>query len=77
VVIAKQMHATIAQDPYGTAKTGVEQAVAKVKGTKVRRNVNTGNPLVTQKNAQAYFTKAEKKLGGPAGSELHKGAELA
>jgi hypothetical protein len=49
------------------AKIGVQEAVAKVRGKKVRKNVNTGNPLVTQKNAQAYFDKAEKKLGGAAG----------
>jgi ribose transport system substrate-binding protein len=66
-IIAKKMYATVAQDPYGMAKIGIQEAVAKVKGKKVRKNVNTGNPLVTQKNAQAYFKKAEKKLGGAAG----------
>jgi ABC-type sugar transport system substrate-binding protein len=61
------MYPTIAQDAYGMAKIGVQEAVAKVKGRKVRKSVNTGNPLVTQKNAQAYFNKVEKKLGGSAG----------
>jgi ABC-type sugar transport system substrate-binding protein len=49
------------------AKIGVQEAVAKLKGRHVRKNVNTGNPLITQKNAKAYFKKVEKKLGGPAG----------
>jgi ribose transport system substrate-binding protein len=65
-IIAGQMFATIAQDPYGMAKIAVQEAVAKVKGRSVRKNVNTGNPLITQKNAKAYFKKAERKLGGPA-----------
>jgi ribose transport system substrate-binding protein len=66
-IIAGKMFATIAQDPYGMAKIGVQEAVAKLKGHRVRKNVNTGNPLVTRKNAKAYFKKVEKKLGGPAG----------
>jgi ribose transport system substrate-binding protein len=64
-IIAGKMFATVAQDPYGMAKIAVQEAVAKVKGRSVRKNVNTGNPLITQKNAKAYFKKAEKKLGGP------------
>ena len=49
------MFATVAQDPYGMAEKGIEAAVRAVKNQRVRRNVNTGNPLVTQRNAQAYF----------------------
>jgi ribose transport system substrate-binding protein len=64
-IIAGKMFATIAQDPYDMAKIGIQEAVAKVKGRSVRRTVDTGNPLITQKNAQAYFKRAEKKLGGP------------
>jgi len=66
-IVAKKMFATIAQDPYGMARIAVKEAVAKVKGQSVRKRVNTGNPLITQKNAKAYFSKAEKKLGGPGG----------
>lgn len=62
-IIAKQMYATVAQDPYGMAKIGIEEAVRAAKHQRVRRSVNTGNPLVTQKNAQAYLRKVEKKLG--------------
>jgi ribose transport system substrate-binding protein len=63
-VIAKQMYATVAQDPYGMAQIGIEEAVRAVKHQRVKRNVNTGNPLVTQRNAQAYFDRVEEKLGG-------------
>jgi hypothetical protein len=34
-----------------------------VKHEKVRRDVNTGNPLVTQQNAKAYLRKVEKRPG--------------
>jgi ribose transport system substrate-binding protein len=63
-IVGKQMYATVAQDPYGMAQVGVEEAVRAVKRERVRRNVNTGNPLVTQQNAPAYLKKVEKKLGG-------------
>jgi ribose transport system substrate-binding protein len=63
-IVGKQMYATVAQDPYGMAQIGIEEAVRAVKHERVRRSVNTGNPLVTQQNAQAYLKKVEKKLGG-------------
>jgi ribose transport system substrate-binding protein len=63
-IIAKQMYATVAQDPYGMAQIGIEEAVRAVRRERVKRNVNTGNPLVTQQNASAYLKKVEKKLGG-------------
>jgi ribose transport system substrate-binding protein len=66
-IIAKKMFATVAQDPYGMAKLGIQEAVAKLKGKHVPKSVNTGNPLVTQKNAKAYFAKAERKLGRAGG----------
>lgn len=66
-IIARKMFATIAQDPYGMAKIAVQEAVAKSKGEKVPKSVNTGDPLVTQQNAKAYFKTAEKKLGNPSG----------
>jgi ribose transport system substrate-binding protein len=63
-ILAKKMFATIAQDPYGMAQQGVAQAVRAIKHERVRKTINTGNPLITQKNAQAYFKRVEKKLGG-------------
>jgi ribose transport system substrate-binding protein len=62
-IIAGNMFATVAQDPYGMARIAVEEAVATIKGHKVPKNVNTGDPLVTQQNAKAYLKVAEKKLG--------------
>lgn len=62
-IIAGKMFATVAQDPYGMARIAVEEAVAKVRGQSVPKNVNTGDPLVTQQNARAYLQVAEKKLG--------------
>lgn len=66
-IIAHKMFATIAQDPYGMAKIAVQEAVAKSEGKTVRKSVNTGDPLVTQQNAKAYFKTAERKLGNPSG----------
>jgi ribose transport system substrate-binding protein len=63
-IIAKQMYATVAQDPYGMAQIGIEEAVRAVRHERVKGSVNTGNPLVTQQNASAYLKKVEKKLGG-------------
>ena len=58
------MYATVAQDPFGMAQIGIEEAVRALKHERVKRTVNTGNPLVTQRNAKAYLAKVEKKLGG-------------
>jgi ribose transport system substrate-binding protein len=63
-IIAGKMFATIAQDPYGMAKIAVQEAVEVAHGRKVPKNVNTGDPLITRKNASAYLKEVEKKLGG-------------
>ena len=47
----------------GTALAGRVHAADVGASEKVKRNVNTVNPLVTQKNAKAYLAKVEKKLG--------------
>jgi len=47
------------------AKVAVQEAAAAINGKRVPRNVNTGNPLITRKNARGYLEKAEKKPGGP------------
>lgn len=54
-IIAKQMYATIAQDPYGMARIGVQEAVRAIRHESVKKSVNTGNPLITQRNAAAYY----------------------
>jgi ribose transport system substrate-binding protein len=62
-ILQGDMQATIAQDPYGMAEQGVEEALAKVRGKPVQRTVNTGARLVTPDNARAYFREVRGKLG--------------
>jgi len=63
-ILAGDMQATIAQDPYGMAKAGVEQALAKLDGKEVDRTVDTGAKLITPDNARDYFEEVRGKLGG-------------
>jgi ribose transport system substrate-binding protein len=63
-ILAGDMQATIAQDPYGMAKTGVEEALAKLKGEDVKKTVDTGAKLITPDNARDYFEEVRDKLGG-------------
>jgi ribose transport system substrate-binding protein len=63
-ILAGDMQATIAQDPYGMAKQGVEQALNKLGDKAVKRSVNTGARLVTPDNAREYFEEVRGKLGG-------------
>jgi ribose transport system substrate-binding protein len=62
-ILQGDMQATIAQDPYGMAEKGVEEAVAKLDGRSVKRTVNTGARLVTPDNARKYFGEVRGKLG--------------
>src|SRR3954452_1230221 len=62
-ILQGDMQATIAQDPYGMAEKGVEEAVAKLHGKPVKRNVNTGAKLITPQNARKYFNQVRGKLG--------------
>jgi ribose transport system substrate-binding protein len=63
-ILQGNMQATIAQDPFGMAKIGVEEAVAKLHGKPVKRSVNTGAKLITPGNAPKYFKEVRGKLGG-------------
>jgi ribose transport system substrate-binding protein len=63
-ILGGDMYATIAQDPYGMAKVGVEEAVAKLHDKHVKESVNTGAKLITPQNAKAYFEEVRGKLGG-------------
>ena len=58
------MQATIAQDPYGMGKIGVETALEKLDGERVKRTVDTGARLITPDNAKKYFEEVRGKLGG-------------
>ena len=46
------------------AKTGVEEALAKLKGEEVKKTVDTGAKLITPDNARDYFEEVRGKLGG-------------
>ena len=63
-ILAGDMYATIAQDPYGMAKVGVEEALKELDGKKVDKAVNTGAKLITPENARDYFEEVREKLGG-------------
>jgi ribose transport system substrate-binding protein len=63
-ILAGDMYATIAQDPYGMAKVGVEQAIAKLHDKPVKKTVDTGAKLITPENARRYFEEVRGKLGG-------------
>ena len=63
-ILAGDMQATIAQDPYGMAKVGVEEALAKLGGKRVKKTVDTGAKLITPENAKKYFEEVRGKLGG-------------
>jgi ribose transport system substrate-binding protein len=63
-ILQGDMYATIAQDPYGMAKVGVEEAVARLKDKHVRKTVDTGAKLITPQNAKDYFEEVRGKLGG-------------
>jgi ribose transport system substrate-binding protein len=63
-ILAGEMQATVAQDPYGMGKIGVETAVRELEGDRVRAKVDTGARLVTPDNAEKYFEEVRGKLGG-------------
>ncbi len=63
-ILGGDMQATIAQDPYGMAKVGVEEALAKLDGKRVKKKVDTGAKLITPDNAEKYFEEVRGKLGG-------------
>jgi ribose transport system substrate-binding protein len=62
-ILQDDMQATIAQDPYGMAEKGVEEAVAKLHGKPVKRNINTGAKLIMPQNTRKYFNQVRGKLG--------------
>jgi ribose transport system substrate-binding protein len=63
-IIAGEMEATVAQDPYGMGKIGVQTAQRRLDGESVKRKVNTGARMVTPDNAERYFEEVRGKLGG-------------
>lgn len=53
-ILAGEMSATIAQNPYNMGAFGVENAVALIDGESIPENVDTGTVLVTAENAEQY-----------------------
>jgi ribose transport system substrate-binding protein len=62
-ILEGKMYATIAQDPYGMAKVGVESALKALDDQPVEEAVDTGAKLITPENAKAYFEEVRGKLG--------------
>lgn len=63
-IIGGDMQATVAQDPYGMGRIGVETARREIDGESVKRKVDTGARLITPENAEKYFEDVRGKLGG-------------
>jgi len=63
-ILSGDMQATVAQDPYGMGRIGVETARRKLDGESVKAKVDTGARLITPDNAEKYFEDVRGKLGG-------------
>jgi len=63
-ILAGDMDATVAQAPYDMGRIGVETALAKLDGKRVKKEVDTGSRLVEPGNAEKYFAEVRDKLGG-------------
>lgn len=53
-ILAGEMEATVAQNPYNMGALGVENALKLVKGESIPENIDTGTELVTKENADRY-----------------------
>ncbi len=63
-ILAGDMYATIAQDPYGMAKVGVEEAVAKLHGKQVKRDRRHRREADHARRTRTqYFKEVRGKLG--------------
>ena len=63
-ILAGDMQATIAQDPYGMAKTGVEEALAELRGEGGAADRRHRREADHPENARDYFEEVRGKLGG-------------
>jgi len=55
-VLAGEMSATVAQNPYNMGAFGVENAIKLVNGEEIEANIDTGTVLVDAANADQYGT---------------------
>ncbi len=53
-ILAGEMEATVAQNPYNMGALGVENAIKLIKGETIPENIDTGTELVTKENADRY-----------------------
>jgi len=53
-ILAGEMEATVAQNPYNMGALGVENAIKLIKGETIPENIDTGTELVTKDNADKY-----------------------
>ncbi|WP_038039178.1 sugar ABC transporter substrate-binding protein [Thermorudis peleae] len=54
-ILAGEMSASIAQNPYKMGQLGIENALKAIKGQPVPPRIDTGTTLVTKDNAQQYI----------------------
>ncbi|MFC1463842.1 MAG: sugar ABC transporter substrate-binding protein, partial [Candidatus Brachytrichaceae bacterium NZ_4S206] len=53
-ILAGEMEATVAQNPYNMGALGVENALKLIRGESIPENIDTGTELVTKENADKY-----------------------
>jgi len=62
-IIGGGMQATVAQAPFDMGSIAIETAVRKRKGEAVKRKVDTGAVLITERNAERYLRSVQAKQG--------------
>ncbi len=74
-ILAGEMSATIAQNPYNMGALGVENALALINGEEIPDNIDTGTVLVDASNADQYGTlkQSEEQAEAAAGDEMEMG----
>ncbi|MCS7087935.1 MAG: sugar ABC transporter substrate-binding protein [Thermoflexales bacterium] len=53
-ILAGEMEATVAQNPYNMGALGVENVLKLIRGESIPENIDTGTELVTKENAEKY-----------------------
>lgn len=71
-VLAGEMSATIAQNPYNMGAFGIENALALINGETIDANIDTGTVLVDAGNADQYGTlkQSEEQAGAMADMDM-------
>ena len=61
-ILADELTASVAQNPFLMGKAAVETAVAKIQGKKFQTHIDTGASLITKSNAGPYLDKLNSEL---------------